>query len=101
MKFFSSLISPAIFVLITSCSSGSKQAATAEYSGIIEPTGISTYQYGSHTLKTRDTFYALKSEAIKLEQFEGRSVTIKAKRIEGYPIEGGPEFLEVLQVSEY
>ena len=100
MKFISYLIAPLFFIVITSCSSGNSQDSGLTYSGVIKPSGMTTYQYGTHTITTDDSFYALKSETIDLQDFEGESVTIKAKRIEGYPLEGGPEYLEVMQVSK-
>lgn len=100
MKFTLSPILPLIFILLTSCSSGSTQQSFSEYSGIIESAGMTTYQYGTHTLKTNQSFFALKSDAVNLEEFEGKKVSIRANKIEGYPVDGGPEFLEVLQVSE-
>lgn len=68
--------------------------------GQIERTGITSYQYGTHTLTGDDTFYALKSEKIDLTHYEGKTVTITAEKIEGYPVDGGPEYLNVVQVKE-
>lgn len=68
--------------------------------GQIEKTGITSYQYGTHTLTGDGTFYALKSDSIDLSPYEGKTVTIAAEKIEGYPVDGGPEYLNVMQVKE-
>lgn len=68
--------------------------------GQIEKTGITSYQYGTHTLTDDGTFYALKSDKVDLSSYEGKTVTITAEKIEGYPVDGGPEYLNVLQVKE-
>ena len=70
------------------------------FKGEIDKIGMSTWQYGTHTLTVEDTFYALKSEKIDLTPYEGKTVTITAEKIEGYPVDGGPEFLNVVQVKE-
>ena len=67
-------------------------------SGIVEQQGITTYQYGSHTLSGPQGFYALTSKAVNLDHYIGKEITIKAEKVEGYPVDGGPEYLRVLQV---
>lgn len=68
--------------------------------GKIEKTGITSYQYGTHTLTGDGTFYALKSDKVDLSSYEGKTITITAEKIEGYPVDGGPEYLNVVQVKE-
>lgn len=69
-------------------------------SGVIEPQGMTSYQYGTHTLTNEETFYALKSETIDLDQYIDKEVTVTAQRISGYPLSGGPEYLMVLEVEK-
>lgn len=71
-----------------------------EVTGTIQQQGITSYQYGTHTLTNDETFYALRSEAVNLDDFIDEEVTIKARKIEGYPLEGGPEYLLVLEVVD-
>lgn len=97
MKLFST-IAIGIIILFSSCGTGNTDKGQ-QYSGIIEPTGITSYQYGTHTLDTGDEFYALKSEVIDLSQYEGKKVTITATEIEGYPVDGGPVYLNVTKVK--
>lgn len=68
--------------------------------GEIERTEMTSYQYGTHTITSGETFYALKSEKLDLTPYEGKTVTITAEKIEGYPVDGGPEYLNVLKVKE-
>lgn len=69
-------------------------------SGIIQEQGISTYQYGSHILIGENNTYALRSETINLDIYIGKAVDIKGEKISGYPVDGGPEYIEVLEVKE-
>lgn len=68
-------------------------------SGTLEKQGITTYQYGTHTLTTDGSFYALTSNTVDLEEYIGQEVSIKAEKIEGYPVDGGPEYLRVLEIN--
>jgi len=67
--------------------------------GIIQKQGITTYQYGSHILKTEDTFYALRSTDHDLNDYVGKKVKVITEKIAGYPISGGPEFILVLRIE--
>ena len=71
-----------------------------EITGTIEQQGMTSYQYGTHTITTADDeYYALKSEAIELDDYLNEEVTIVAEKIEGYPLSGGPDYLLVLEVK--
>ena len=71
-----------------------------EVDGTIEAIGMTSWQYGTHTLTNDENFYALRSKTVKLDQYEGKTVTIVAQKIDGYPVDGGPEFLEVLKIKD-
>jgi hypothetical protein len=70
--------------------------------GILERQGITTYQYGTHVLLDKDgkTLYALKSESLQLDLYIGKSVEVKGKLVEDYPVDGGPAYLEVVKIKE-
>ena len=71
-----------------------------EVTGTIQEQGITSYQYGTHTITTvNDEYYALKSEAVDLDDYIDEEVTIVAEKIDGYPLSGGPEYLLVLEVK--
>ncbi|RZL34152.1 MAG: hypothetical protein EOO96_10780 [Pedobacter sp.] len=67
--------------------------------GTIEKIGMTTFQYGTHIIKTEDKSYALKSERINLDEFLNKKVTVKGEKVKGYPLSGGPEFLDVSLVK--
>lgn len=66
-------------------------------SGKLEKLQASVWQYGSHILKNNEgkLLYALESSKIKLDNYAGQIVYLEGSKIEGYPVEGGPLFLEV------
>ena len=100
MKFFAFLTPVLLVFFFTATCSSTTQNKNMEITGIIEPQGITSYQYGTHTISNDDTFYALKSETVDLGNYLGEEVTILAEKIEGYPLEGGPEYLLVLEVKK-
>jgi uncharacterized protein YceK len=68
-------------------------------SGTIEKLGMTTFQYGTHLLKAENKTYALKSETINLDSYLDKKVTIKGKKVMGYPVDGGPELVDVTLVK--
>jgi len=70
--------------------------------GTIQKQSETSYMYGTHIIKNDDenTIYALTSPSIKLGNFEGKNVLIEGKFVEGYPIDGGPKYLEVIDIEE-
>jgi len=66
-----------------------------EVSGVLEELGITTFQYGTHTIGG----YALRSSSVSLDDFVGQSVTVVGTKIAGYPVDGGPEYLDVTEVK--
>lgn len=66
--------------------------------GTIKAIEMSSWQYGTHTISNDETFYALRSDKIDLKNYEGKKVRIKAEKISGYPVDGGPEFLKVHEI---
>lgn len=96
MKVFKSLfIGTVICLSIISCSSAKNSPETFEVTGTIQEQGITIYQYGTHTISG----YAIKSSTIKLDNYINKNVTILGKKIEGYPVDGGPDFIEVEKIK--
>jgi hypothetical protein len=71
-----------------------------EITGLIAKQGVTTYQYGSHTIKTEKDLYTLKSSNINLDDYIGKTITIVGEKIDGYPISGGPIYVKVLKIKE-
>lgn len=78
-----------------------KQTQTVTAQGTIQEAGITTYQYGPHTLVNKSglTQFALRSSKLDLAQFVGKPVNITGTLVPGYPVDGGPPFLDVTSVS--
>ncbi len=89
-------ISLSIIICLALISCSKEKSKTVEVSGVIQKQELTTYQYGSHALGG----YALSSDTIQLENYEGQNVTIIGHKVEGYPLEGmnGPKLLEVEQI---
>jgi hypothetical protein len=69
--------------------------------GIIKKAGTTSYMYGTHILINADgkTLYALKSDNLKLDDFVGKKVTVKGELVQGYPVDFGPNFLNVMRIE--
>jgi len=83
------------------CSSvkSSKDANTVSLTGKIEKIGMTTYQYGTHTIQSDQKTYALRSSSLDLNNFENKEVQITGTKVPGYPVENGPELIEVSSVK--
>src|SRR5690606_31019046 len=98
MKLIFSLAIATLFLFTTTCNNTVSKSPSMEISGTIEPIGMTTWQYGTHTISNEDgVIYALRSENINLGDYEGKLVTIKGEKVEGYPVENGPEFIDVTE----
>ncbi|MDJ0645501.1 MAG: hypothetical protein QNJ57_05885 [Flavobacteriaceae bacterium] len=84
--------------LLISCSNES-DVISLELVGTIKAREGSTFQYGTHLLITRDNFFALYSEELNLDDFINQTVTIEGTKIEGYPVENGPDFIKVTKIK--
>ena len=80
---------------VISCKKGKTDSDHIEVSGVIQEQGITTYQYGTHTIAG----YALRSTAVNLDDYVDMEVTVSGHKIEGYPISGGPDYIEVESVK--
>ncbi len=70
--------------------------------GIIKKQGMTSYMYGTHVLVNENgrTLYALKSDRIGLDSYVGKKVAVSGELIPGYPVENGPNYLNVGSVRE-
>lgn len=64
-------------------------------SGLLQEQGVTTYQYGTHTLGS----YALRSSSVNLDLYVNQQVTIRGQKVDGYPVDGGPELIEVASIE--
>lgn len=99
------LVAWAIAVLLLTGCPGSSHTNTGNYavtaSGTLKAQGITSYMYGTHVLCAADgnTLYALRSETLNLDLYLGQTVTVKGDLVAGYPVDGGPPYLDVQAVE--
>jgi hypothetical protein len=72
---------------------------TAE--GIIKKNGTTSFMYGTHILVNSEgkTIYALKSDNLKLDDYIGKKLIVKGDLVKGYPVDFGPDYLNVKKVE--
>lgn len=86
--------------LLSSCTmKKSDGTSKMNLTGEITPLGMTTFQYGTHTIRTENKIYALKSTSIKLDDYLNKLVILQGEKVRGYPLEGGPELIEVSEIS--
>lgn len=83
------------FISISCDNNVKKNANSIEVSGVVQKQGMTTYQYGTHTISN----YAIRSNTIDLDNYIDKNVTVIGTKIEGYPIDGGPDYLEVEKIK--
>jgi hypothetical protein len=66
--------------------------------GRITKLGMTTYQYGTHTISYGGKPYALRSSSLNLDTYADKQVVLRGTKVAGYPIEGGPDLIEVSEV---
>lgn len=86
-----------------------KKKQSLFYAGIISKPEATVYMYGTHSLKGKvlngspeepEKLYALKSDKYNLDKFMDKKVVIMASKIEGYPVDFGPDYLDVDLIEE-
>jgi len=90
-----------LFVAVISSCGSMRTASTGEsisIDGRITKLGMTTYQYGTHTISTGGKPYALRSSSLNLDTYVDKQVVLKGTKVSGYPLEGGPELIEVSEV---
>ena len=95
------LILLALAITFTACSklNSKPNAAFVELKGTIQPLGMTTFQYGTHQITVDQKTYALRSNVVDLKAYEGKAVALKGTKVEGYPVENGPEFIDVTKID--
>ena len=46
-----------------------------------------------------DIFYALRSSSVNLDDFLNKEVVVRGSFVEGYPVDGGPEYIDVKEIE--
>jgi hypothetical protein len=89
---------------LSSCKKGKalpevNEGAAVTVIGTVQVLQASCFMYGTHTITNIDQYFALKSSTINLNDYNGKNVVLTGNKITGYPVDGGPEFIEVKSVK--
>ncbi len=77
----------------------SSSADEIKISGTLIKPEVTHYMYGTHALEEKGKIkVALTSGTIDLDDFIGKKVEIRGTRVQGYPLSGGPELIEVQKI---
>jgi len=96
MKLLKSLFAGIIICLtVLSCDKENGNPDNIEITGTIQKQGITSYQYGTHTISG----YALRSNSVDLDNYINQNITVVGYKIDGYPIDGGPDYIEVEEIK--
>jgi hypothetical protein len=95
---FSKILLAILISVATSCK---KNDDVIQLKGTLQAQGITTYMYGTHVLNNNvgQTLYALRSNSVKLDNYIGKNVEISGSKVDGYPLDGGPDYLEVSKIK--
>jgi len=90
------------FLFVTASSCGKTEPGSVKATGTLRKQGASAHQYGTHVLidANGQLLYALRSRKADLDKYDNKSVEVRGRKIKGYPVDGGPEYLEVSKVKE-
>jgi len=99
MKYLIFILTFVIFFTL-SCSKDI-EFRSIKLSGVLNVQSASTYQYGTHILtdNSGNLTYALRSKTETLDKYIGKNVEITGHKVKGYPVDGGPEYLEVTKIK--
>lgn len=70
-----------------------------QFKGLIQKPEVTSYMYGTHTITENGKTYAIQSKTINLDLYISKKVTVKGTKINGYPLDGGPELIDVKGVE--
>lgn len=89
-----------LFFMALAFSCKRESTVDTELTGLIQKQTASFYQYGTHVLVVNSSIqYALTSDVVNLDQYVNQNITITGNKISGYPVDGGPEYIDVQGVK--
>ena len=100
MKLFKCLF--VVIIICLSIISCDKEDNYIEVKGTIQKQGFTLYMYGTHTISTDPVGpinYAARSSNVNLDDYLNQNVIIVGYKIDGYPIDFGPDYIEVVEVK--
>lgn len=95
---------PAAFLLaivVMGCNTAPIPSTSVTAAGLLYKPEFTTYMYGTHALEEsgKKKQYALTSSTCNLDDYVNKTVRVTGKRVEGYPLSGGPELINVISVD--
>ena len=85
--------------LLVSCNKETINYTQAE--GTLIKPEVTIYQYGTHAIENNSEItFALKSDTIDLDAYINQSVIVKGHKIDGYPVDFGPDYLNIIEIYE-
>jgi hypothetical protein len=101
LKLILMILSMALVLPLSSYGASRNNSEDITATGVVQKQGITTYMYGTHVMRDNDAhkFYALRSSSIDLDKYVGQNVTVKGTLVPGYPVDFGPDYLEVQSVK--
>ncbi|MFD2245598.1 hypothetical protein [Pontibacter ruber] len=89
-------------ILCFSCSEEVSPQEPVNASGRVVKNEVSSFMYGTHLLVQGEdsVAFALRSSTINLDNYLHQQVRVTGKTIAGYPVDGGPIYVEVTRVEE-
>jgi len=88
-------------IVLGGCTSNKIKDEGIKREGILTTVQMSTWMYGTHVLSddTGTPLTALSGQEIDLNEYEGKKVEVRGTLKDGYPVDSGPEYLEVKSVE--
>lgn len=88
-------------IALGGCTSNRSRDLRVKRGGVLTIVQMSTWMYGTHILSddTGKPLTALDSQKINLDMYQGQKVEVQGILKNGYPIDSGPEFLEVKTIE--
>jgi len=95
------ILTAVCFMILGGCTSNRIKDEGVKRDGILTAVQMSTWMYGTHILSddTGKPLTALNSQKINLDEYEGQKVEVRGTLKDGYPVDSGPEYLEVHSIK--
>jgi len=88
-------------MVLGGCTSNRTKDEGVKREGTLTAIQMSTWMYGTHVLSdnTGKPLTALSGQKINFDEYEGQKVEVRGTLKDGYPVDSGPEYLEVQSIK--
>ncbi len=84
-----------IIILSNACQKPDPDYITVSGKLIKLDTLATTFQYGTHLIAG----YAAKSSTLNLDNYLDINITASGYKVDGYPVDGGPEYIDIDKIE--